>query len=147
MGGDLAGAVVDGGWYTCREVLSWFVVKCEEEMFAGYCEAIEGRREGREQGFIGRGKGRREVVIGYLTRPAIGSLQVFHHIHAHASRHRARRIATFGSFSKQYRGVLANRKRRLLGRAPVGGRRAQRRNCHPSSFFTPAAERSYHSNT
>lgn len=94
------------------------LTKYREEMFAEYREVDEGRRGGKRQGFIGRRKWERDIVMRQLTRPAIGRLQLFHHIHVHASRHRVECIATFGSFVEQYRGVLTNRKRRLLGRAP-----------------------------
>jgi hypothetical protein len=90
-------------------------------MFVGCREGIEGRREGRREGFIGRRRRKRQAHLNYV-RPAIGSLQLLHYHHAHS----LEQIAVFGSFVQQCRGVLTNRKRRLLGRAAASGRPRRR---------------------
>jgi hypothetical protein len=94
--------------------------------------------KGKERVLLAGGRDRHRVHL-HFPRPAIGSLRLFHYHHAHAS---TKCIAVFGSFVKQYRGVLTNRKRRLLGRAAVSGRRPRLRDCDPSFFLTPSAENS-----
>lgn len=127
--GTLAGFVGYEGWCEYQRVALWSVVECRKGMFPGCYEVIKGRRQGRREGFVGRKKREWESIItcSRLTRAAIGCLQLFHQQYAHTSRHCVERIATFGSFVKQYRGVLTNGKRRLLGRGsserPTKGRR------------------------
>jgi hypothetical protein len=104
-------------------------------IFLGYCDGTLGlSKEGEKDKGRVLFAGARESgkVYLHLTHPAIGSLHLFHYHHAHASRQGTKRIAVPGSFVKQHRGVLANRKRRLLGRETTSGRRPRRRKCDPS---------------
>lgn len=135
-----------------NRVLRWFVVECCRTICSGCCDGTlrlskEGEKDKNKNRVLlegGRESGKMHL---HVARPAIGSLPMFRCHHAHASRHLVKCIAVFGSFVKQHRGVLANRKRGCLGRQAASGRQSRRHDCNSSSLLTLAAEHSQYSST
>ena len=131
-----------------------FVVECWKQLFRCFLGIVRIWMEGEKgEDRVLLAKGREEGKRNYISSSSrywVSTLHVFHHQRAHASRHRAKCIATFGSFVKQYRGVLTNKKRRWLGRAThLAADDHDAATVHLPFILPPAAENenSYHANT